>query len=282
MMIFGEKNREFFNLSLVVVITILLVLFSLSINFIDWIQKYLSVYPTLPISELFIRVLFLWLVATLWVTYKSWRKAASKQKELEDIISSISAEVLAVVDRGKNIIMCNASVKRVFGYEVDDVINRKIDMLYSDFRSESLSRHELTNPLTKDHFFIGLATGKKKNGDLIPLEIVTGIRSDDNGAVLLLRDISERKKAEEALQKAHGELEQQVYNRTAELVKANEQLKLQIVERKHAELALKRSEERYHDLIEFADVGIVYTEASKITQVNRKAEEIYGYSRCNF
>ena len=42
---------------------------------------------------------------------------------------------------------------------------------------------------------------------------------------------------------------------------------------------LERSEERYEKLIEFADVGIVAAEKNRITQVNKKATEIYGYSK---
>jgi PAS domain-containing protein len=91
MIISRKKNRELFNLSLVVVITIILTLFSLFIDFVDKIHEYLSVYSTLPISELFIKVLFVWLVLTLWVTYKRWRKATNKQMELEDIISIINS-----------------------------------------------------------------------------------------------------------------------------------------------------------------------------------------------
>jgi len=52
-----------------------------------------------------------------------------------------------------------------------------------------------------------------------------------------------------------------------------------ITERKKAEEALKKSEERYHDLVEFANVGIIVVENDKITQVNRRAEEIYGYPK---
>jgi PAS domain S-box-containing protein len=42
---------------------------------------------------------------------------------------------------------------------------------------------------------------------------------------------------------------------------------------------IERSEQRYHNLIEFADVGIIVANDDKIIQVNKKAEEIYGYSK---
>jgi len=214
------KSREWLNLSLVVIITILLALFSLSMGFIDRIYEYLSVYASFPLSELFIRVLFIWLAVTLWTTYKRWRKAIIKQRELENIIASINADILLVVDSDRNIIMCNASVKRMFGYEVDEVINKKSNFLYSDRSSKQLQEYEIDYALENIGFHIGLDTGKKKNGDTFPLEIVTGNRSDNNGAVLLLRDITERKRAEEALQRSHDELEQQVKERTAKLLQS--------------------------------------------------------------
>lgn len=52
-----------------------------------------------------------------------------------------------------------------------------------------------------------------------------------------------------------------------------------ITERKRSVATLKKSEEMYHNLIELANAGIIAAENDKITQVNRKAEEIYGYSK---
>ncbi|MFC1811400.1 PAS domain S-box protein [Thermodesulfobacteriota bacterium] len=54
------------------------------------------------------------------------------------------------------------------------------------------------------------------------------------------RDITEKKQAEIALQKAKGELEKRVEERTAKLVKTNKALKAEIFNRRKAEKALKR------------------------------------------
>jgi len=68
------------------------------------------------------------------------------------------------------------------------------------------------------------------------------------GSVHVARDVTARKQAEEALQKAHTELERRVVERTAELAKANKLLKQEIKERERAEAALRRSENELRNL----------------------------------
>lgn len=58
----------------------------------------------------------------------------------------------------------------------------------------------------------------------------------------LRREISERKRAEEALRQAHDDLKKQVEERTAELTRANALLKQDIIERQRVEAALRQSE----------------------------------------
>lgn len=78
----------------------------------------------------------------------------------------------------------------------------------------------------------------------VPVAItVAAVRGADGKAVSLrwlLRDITERKQAEAALQRAHDELERQVAERTAELTQANQALRAEIAERKAYEAQLEQ------------------------------------------
>ena len=67
----------------------------------------------------------------------------------------------------------------------------------------------------------------RKDGKAVPLEVVSA-RTKWHGEyayLVIFRDISEKKQTEEALKKAHTELERRVQERTADLAKKTEQLK---------------------------------------------------------
>jgi len=97
------------------------------------------------------------------------------------------------------------------------------------------------------------------------------------GAIELTLDITERKQAEEELRNAHNKLEQRVKERTAELVKANEELRRQIEERKRAEEELVEREQIMKAILAASPVGIGLVRNRIIDQANRAMDRIWGY-----
>jgi PAS domain S-box-containing protein len=75
---------------------------------------------------------------------------------------------------------------------------------------------------------------RRKDGKLLPVEI-SGRMIREGVLQSIVRDISERKRAEEALRKAYDELELRVEERTAQLARANETLKDEVAERLRVE-----------------------------------------------
>ncbi len=111
---------------------------------------------------------------------------------------------------------------------------------------------------------------------------------------LVATDISRRVSAENALRKAHDELEEKVAQRTAELLWTNDLLRGEIEERKRAEEALRRSRgkleqrvrertkilQRQASLLDLAHNAILVRDMeNRITFWNRGAEEMYGFTK---
>ncbi|MDO9559232.1 MAG: PAS domain S-box protein, partial [Syntrophales bacterium] len=70
---------------------------------------------------------------------------------------------------------------------------------------------------------------------------------------VVISDINDCKRAEEALQQAHDELEQRVVVRTVELRRVNKELRMNILGRRQADGALQEGEEKYRSLAASVD-----------------------------
>jgi C4-dicarboxylate-specific signal transduction histidine kinase len=92
--------------------------------------------------------------------------------------------------------------------------------------------------LCLDYFFVPPIFSLELNDPLYLVVLVAFLGT----ALLIGRLMSLRRRAEEALQKLAGELELKVQQRTAELARANDELRSEIAERRHAEEALQKAQ----------------------------------------
>lgn len=91
-------------------------------------------------------------------------------------------------------------------------------------------------------------------------------------------DISDRKRADEALERALDELERRVEERTADLVSANQRLEREIVERKKIEEALRESEEKFRSVVQTTLEGVCVVQDEILKFVNRSIAMYLGYA----
>jgi PAS domain S-box-containing protein len=96
----------------------------------------------------------------------------------------------------------------------------------------------------------------------------------------MMMDIHDRKLDEEELRKHRDHLEEIVKARTAELTYTNEQLRLEIEERKEIEKILRESQQRFQILFEGSRDAIFISDAKgRILDANEAAAQLTGYRK---
>jgi PAS domain S-box-containing protein len=126
------------------------------------------------------------------------------------------------------------------------------------------------------------AVFKRKNGSFFYGHIRINAldpRKPVQGTITAITDISERKRAEDALRNAHDELERTVKERTSELLTINESLTREIGERKRIEQRLSENENRFRTIVETAKDVIWTVDLNlEFTYVSPAVTQVLGYS----
>lgn len=184
---------------------------------------------------------------------------------------NLSSDLLLVLDQNLIIMQVNEPFIKVFGHSSDELIGSSMsqsgllpalsEKYLSQIRdSITGSEHITTDRLEingKEYFF------KIK---LTPIVFDQG----GQGLAIILEDITE-------LKKYWQHLEQQVYERTKDLIHANELLMQESEKRKKTQPALELSERKYRELVENANSIILrVNDKGIITFFNEFAEKFFG------
>lgn len=205
-----------------------------------------------------------------------WKSEA----RLHDFFENAHDLIQSVTPEGR-FIYVNRAWRETLGYQEDEVPHLTLnDIIHPDSQQHCMEvfRHVLAGETVTDIE----ATFVAKDGRQIIVSGNSNCRIEEDGVCItrsIFRDITERKRAEEALQKAYDGLERQVQERTRDLKKSNEALKIEITERKQLSEALQASERRFRALIENSSDAIVLLSANAtILYSSPSTRRLLGYA----
>lgn len=177
----------------------------------------------------------------------SQRKQAEKAMEeselwMRNMFNSLE-EAVFVVTPDRALVNINEAAKRMFGYEKDELVDLSTEVLHVDHEHYVEFGRRIQEAFDREEPAGFEFEVKRKNGEIFPSQhTVTLLKNDIGeslGIVSVVRDVTERRRAERELNQYREHLEELVEERTAELKRANEQLAREVTERKRAQEALR-------------------------------------------
>jgi PAS domain S-box-containing protein len=234
----------------------------------------------------YLRVLVLigvaFVVATLSERTTKGEETLQGSEERLSPLFEFAPDAVYLNDLKGNFVDGNRAAEELTGYAREELIGesflklRLLPLNQIPRAAALLAKNVLGQPTGPDE----LVLNRKDDGQ-VTVEIRTfPVRIEGQTVVLgIARDITERKQAEEALRKAHDELEIRVEERTAEIAEANEALRAEIAERQRVGEALRRSEEQYRLLAEnVTDIIWTMDMDLRFTYMSPSVARLGGYS----
>jgi two-component system, chemotaxis family, CheB/CheR fusion protein len=200
------------------------------------------------------------------------------KEEWEQTFNTVP-DLVAILDDQHRIARVNRAMADRLGLTPDQCVGLRChEAVHGTWETPETCPHVLTCRDGREH--VAEVHEPRLGGDFL---VSTTPRFDEQGRILgcvhVARDITERKRAEEALRRAHDELEIRVRERTAELVRVNGELEKEIAERRRTEEAVTVERQRLHALLEMLPVYVVLlTPDHNVSFANRFFRERFGES----
>jgi PAS domain S-box-containing protein len=177
------------------------------------------------------------------------RRLRQQREWLRVTLTSIGDAVIAT-DAGLRISFVNPVAESLTGWPAADAVGQPLTSVFRIINEQT--GRPLEEPVTRalrERRVVALANHAAlvtKDGRTVPIEDsaapILDAAGQVIGAVLVFHDVTEKRRAVEALRKAHDDLEKRVHERTSELSTAVQSLQAEIVQRKRLEATLRESE----------------------------------------
>ena len=190
-------------------------------------------------------------------------KRKSKEAELKEseerfraIFDSAADGILLADAKSKRFLAGNKVICQMLGYSLNEIKNLQV----ADIHPEEHISHivdKFEKQVKKQITIAKNIPVRRKDGSVFYADVNSFPITLAGKAYLMgvFRDITDRKDAEEALQEAHDELEIRVKQRTADLAKANIELRSEVNERKKAEEKLLNYQEKLRSMASELSLG---------------------------
>ncbi len=194
------------------------------------------------------------------VTERKPAEEALKESELwfRSMHNSLEEAVL-VVTPDRILVNVNIAGQEMFGYSEDDLRGFSTEKLHIDHKHYLEFGRKIKAAFDKGEAANFEFLVKRKNGEVFPTEHTVSILMSDErrlGIISVVRDITERKQAEEELRTYRDHLKEMVVERTDKLLIANDRLQQEITERKQIEQALLLERNKLKSIFKVMDDGV--------------------------
>jgi PAS domain S-box-containing protein len=190
-----------------------------------------------------------------------------ERQEMFERLFDSAPDALLLTNEAGTITAINRQSEALFGYSREELVGKSVEVLIPDNLRDGHRSHReqyfhapKVRPMGR-----GLnLSARRKDGTLCPVDLtLSPMRSKDGNVVLTaVRDITEQRTAQEAIQRQNAQLES-----------ANKELDALMNE-------LRERQEMFERLFDSAlDALLLTNEAGRITAINRQSEALFGYSR---
>ncbi|MBW2107610.1 MAG: PAS domain S-box protein [Deltaproteobacteria bacterium] len=208
-----------------------------------------------------------------------------KREQLFRSIVETARDAIISIDHLGHIVLWNRGAEVLFGFTRNEILGKPLTRIIPE-RLKKPHRKRLAVALETQKFELLSKTvetvGLRKDGTEFPVELSLAMWTASKGVFFtgIVRDITDRQQAREALKRAYDNQEKRVAERTKELLYANRALKAEIAHRKQAQEAARQSRRQYQELWDNAPVAYHTLDSrGNITRVNATEAAMLGYTR---